>query len=486
MRSCRYLVLGLIWTGLQHGPICPAHAVTVNTAAGLADAVTAANSGGDTTILLENGTYTLDDMLMVETDGLTVQSVSGNRDLVVVQGEGMSGGVTHVFNVAGDNFTARNLTVGNVSQHAIQLQVDVDGAVMEKLRVFDTGEQMIKIPYDPGNLTATCDDGRVEDCRLEYTAGIGPQYYIGGVDAHNSKNWTVRNNVFIGIRSPSEDVAEFAIHFWSDSENTLVERNTIINCDRGIGFGLGDRGHVGGIIRNNFIYHDSSEGFADVGIAAETAPGVQIYNNTVFQEHSYPNAIEYRWAATTDALIANNLANRPVAQRDGASGDVSNNVTSAFASWFIAPSAGNLHLASQVVEVVDQGISIAGLADDFDGEVRPQGAGIDVGADEYSAAGLWYDSVDLGGGWRQIDWFGYVYVAASPWIYHSEHAWMYASGTTTADLWLYTLDMGWLWTGDPTYPHMYRNQDSAWLWYLRDTDDPRWFYNYATGEWEEQ
>jgi hypothetical protein len=58
-------------------------------------------------------------------------------------------------------------------------------------------------------------------------------------------------------------VAEHVIHFWGDSEGTVVERNVIINCDRGIGLGLGDRGRSGGIIRNGFIYHDAEERYVE-------------------------------------------------------------------------------------------------------------------------------------------------------------------------------------------------------------------------------
>jgi hypothetical protein len=363
-------------------------AVVVSNSSELVAAINNANSGGDKTILLRDGRYTLNDMLGIYATGMTVAGLSGNRDSVIVEGAGMSGGVTHIFNVAGSNFTAQDMTLQKVSNHAIQLQVDVDSVSIRNLHILDTYEQMVKIAYDPGNLSARSDDGLMENCLLEYSAGIGPQYYIGGIDGHNARNWIVRNNTFRGFRSPSGDTAEHAIHFWSDSANTLVEGNLIINCDRGIGFGLGDRGHSGGIIRNNMIYHDSSQGFADIAIGLESSPGTQVYNNTVYCENSYPNAIEYRFGSTTGVLIANNLTNRAIAQRDGASGTVSHNLTNSQASWFINPSIGDLHLSYAVPAVVDQGESIPGLTVDFDGGSRPQGAGIDIGADEYGAGAV--------------------------------------------------------------------------------------------------
>lgn len=361
-----------------------AQAFMVSNATELSNAVRGANKGGDPTIELEDGTYTLDNMLWVEADGVTVCSISGKRDAVILEGQGMDGEVTHIFNIAGSNFTVQDMTLRGVANHAIQVQPGVDGVEIQNVHILDTGEQMVKVSYDPDNPALSSDNGIMESCFLEYSSGIGPQYYIGGIDAHRAKNWTVRDNTFMGIRSPGRDVAEHAIHFWSDSENTLVERNTIINCDRGIGFGLGDRGHIGGIIRNNMIYHDSSEGFADVGIGLEAAAHAQVYNNTIYHDHSYPNAIEYRFSSTSGVLIANNLTNGEISSRDDASGTVSSNVINAQGSWFSNPSGGDLHLSSPIPEVVDQGQTISGLRSDFDGESRPQGDGIDIGADEYS------------------------------------------------------------------------------------------------------
>ena len=377
--------------------------VTVTTVEELADAVSSANAGGPATILVGDGVYTLDSQLWVSADGVTVRGASGNRDAVLIQGQGMQGGVSHVFEVAGSHFTLKDLTIGNVGNHGVQIhgELDADYATIRNVRIIDTFEQMIKGSYDAeGAPGVGSDHGLVEDCLLEYTSpsGLGPQDYIGGIDVHHGADWTVRGNTFRNIRSPSVDVAEHAVHFWNGSRGTLVERNVIINCDRGIGFGLGDMGHQGGIIRNNMIYHDSSEGFADVGIGLESAPGAQVYNNTLFMEHSHPNAVEYRFSTTTGVLIANNLTNRSITQREEAEAEVSHNVADAQASWFLNPSAGNLHLAVSPTSVVDQGLDVPGLTEDFDGAPRPQGSGIDIGADEIGGAapsttpeGIWKD-----------------------------------------------------------------------------------------------
>jgi hypothetical protein len=121
------------------------------------------------------------------------------------------------------------------------------------------------------------------------------------------------------------------------------------------------------------IYHDSAEMLADVGIALESATDARVYNNKVYVENTYPNAIEYRFAETTGVYIANNLANNVVIQRDGASGTVSTNVTSAESSWFVSPSTGDLHLSCPVPHVVDQGQAILGVTDDFDKRQQTQG-----------------------------------------------------------------------------------------------------------------
>jgi hypothetical protein len=365
----------------------------VRTASGLERAVALANrAGGHVTIRLADGTYRLTDTLDVLAPYVRLEGSRGARTRVIVQGDGMSGSarIGNLIRVSGSHFELRDMTLRRSRWHLIQIAGE-DGAQAPVIRdciLENAYEQMIKVSLDPRRPQASSNGGLVEHCTFEYTAGIGPEYYIGGIDAHGAKHWVVRENVFRDIASPSRAVAEFAVHFWDGSADDLVERNLIVDCDRGIGFGLGDEGNRGGVIRNNMIFHAPGTGrFADVGIALEDSPGSRVYANTVFLESPYPHAIEYRFPSTRGVLIANNLTNRAITARGRATGVVSHNVTDAAASWFIDARKGDLRLASAVPGVIRAGLAIRGLKDDFSGDARPRGAPPDIGADEWSGQG---------------------------------------------------------------------------------------------------
>lgn len=362
----------------EFGRSLPTQTTTVGTVSELVNAVKQANAtGGNRMILVEDGEYVLSNMLHVYKDDVTIRSLSGNRDAVVIRGRGMTGSVPHVFLVSASNFIASDLTLGWVANHGIQIQGEheADAPLIHNVRFVDTGEQMLKGSFASLSGPGT-DHGIVEWCLFEYSAGIGPQYYIGGIDVHHGNNWIVRNNVFRHIRSPERLLAEHAIHFWSASRNTLVEGNIIVDCDRGIGFGMDKQTHFGGIIRNNMV-HTSR----DVGIVLESSSDTLVYNNTVFTEN-YFNSIEYRFSGTHGGEIVNNLTNRAIRRRDGGAADVRSNLTTAQATWFVNATQGDLHLASPVAAVVDQGETLSAVTVDFDGESRPQGAGYELGADE--------------------------------------------------------------------------------------------------------
>lgn len=356
--------------------------INVQTAAGLVQAVSAANdAGGNRTIRIADGTYDLSHMLVITAPDITVRSAGGLREKVVLQGDGMSGGVAHIFLVQADRFTVADLSLGLVRNHGVQVQGerDADDLRVHNVRFFDIGEQMLKISYSSATPANRSERGVVRCSLFEYTAGIGPRYYIGGIDGHACDDWEVRDNFFRHIRSPESAMAEHAIHFWSGSANTLVERNVIVNCDRGIGFGLEGATHTGGLIRNNMVYTTR-----DVGIGLESSTGTRVLNNTVYAEN-YGNAIEYRWPATRNAVIQGNLTHGVIQSRDGGTGTVSHNYTGATAGFFVNLASGDMHLASAHPQAVDQAPPLAQVLDDMDCRARPAGAAPDLGAHEWGA-----------------------------------------------------------------------------------------------------
>lgn len=289
-------------------------------------------SGGNVTLLLADGTYAVTDTLDVEAPRITIAGQAGHRARVVIQGDAMSPNarIGNLIRVAASHFELHDVTLQRSRYHLIQIagEAGAQAPHIHDCILRDSYEQMLKVSISAAHPTVTSNDGLIENCIFEYTAGIGPEWYIGGIDAHGAKRWTVRGNLFRAIASPAERISEFAVHFWDGSADNVVERNTIINCDRGIGFGLDHSPNSGGIIRNNMIYHAADVGtFGDVGIALISSAGTQIYSNTVFFDDSYPNAIEYRFASTHDALITNNLSNRAIVSLDGATGTVASNRT---------------------------------------------------------------------------------------------------------------------------------------------------------------
>lgn len=367
--------------------------ISVSSAAQLQVAVnTANNAGGNTTIVIADGTYSLTDTLYVNTPNVTITSQSGIRENVIIQGDAMSASakIGNVIRVAASGFKLDGVTLQKSGWHLIQIagETNAQAPIIQNCILRDAYEQMLKVSNDPTLPAAHSDGGLVQNCLFEYTAGIGPEYYIGGIDAHAAHGWTVRNNSFRSIISPNTSISEFAIHFWDGSADNTVERNLIVNCDRGIGFGLDGQGNTGGIVRNNMIFRAAAAAgqFADTGIALTDSPSSQVYNNTVVLEDGFGWAIEYRFADTTGVMFTNNLTNKPIISRDGGAGTLTTNIQTAVNSWFVSVVTPDLHLASAVTALVDKGSAVAGLVDDFDGQKRPAGAGIDIGADEYSAA----------------------------------------------------------------------------------------------------
>ena len=203
----------------------------------------------------------------------------------------------------------------------------------------DGFQQLVKVSYDKSNKPELSSDfGLIENNIFRYTVGIGPNYYIGGIDIHAGNSWIIRNNKFNNIASPGRYIAEHAIHIWNNASNNLVENNVIEDCDRGIGFGLVQTTSIknisysnrGGVIRNNMIIHsDNNHPFSDTGIVLEDSAMTLIEDNKIWLGHDYPRAIEYRYPSTQGVVIRGNITNKRIASRDGGEAEVYDNITDA-------------------------------------------------------------------------------------------------------------------------------------------------------------
>lgn len=297
----------------------------------LAYALKQANQQGHAVINLADGVYTLERPLLIRKDHITLRSLNGDPGRVTIRGSAMAQGAApgSLIIVSGKHVSISGLTLQEAGNHLVQLrgEADADHFSMSGCVLRDSWEQLFKVSVSDNGQSA--DKGLIRNSVFEYTAGIGPQFYIGGIDMHGGSDWVIRDNVFRNIASPSRQVAEYAIHLWGGSSGNTVEGNLVIDSDRGIGFGMGAdaaRGNRGGIIRGNTILHSQrSHPFPDVGIALESSPDTQVVDNLILLEHGYPAAIEYRFPTTTGVRIEGNRSNKRIRRRDGAQAELVDN-----------------------------------------------------------------------------------------------------------------------------------------------------------------
>ena len=369
-------------------PADPASTISVSTVSQLRNAVASLQSGQ--TISIAPGEYNLAgvvDALYVP-QGISdwaIRGASGDRNDVVIRGNGMSGSVSFGFWIG--NSTGgiiADLTIDSVREHGIIANAGSHDMLLHNLHIIDVGDQFIK--FNPSAPGSGSDRGIVEYSVFEYRT-TAPDSYTNAIDVHGGDQWQIRSNLFKNFIAPtSGGLAGPAVLMWNGSANTVVDGNTFINNARGISLGLLDNAngndHQGGTVSNNMFYRSGGlSSSIDVPILLADSPGTRVVHNTILDLAGYPNAIEYRFAATNAVVIGNNLTNGSIVARDSASGQLTGNLSTATAAMFVDPSAGDLHLRSTATAAIDRGFAGLDLASDFDQQQRDSQP--DVGADEY-------------------------------------------------------------------------------------------------------
>jgi hypothetical protein len=372
------------------GPIEPGRGAVVDVtpaeAARLPEIVRAAPAGA--TVRLADGRYPVDATLALARPGLTLRSASGRAAGVVIDG---AYGPSALVAVAASRVTITDVTLTRARDHLVHAVPPEGGRSislmrLHRVRLVDSGEQFVKANPNASR-TGVVDRSRVT-CSSFTMTPAGRQRierafgcYTGGIDAHGATAWRVRRNRFEGIYCEDGEVAEHAIHFWRRSRGTLIERNVIRNCSRGIGLGLtgepGD-GHFKGVVRRNVILADVPQ--YDTGIELAATPGAVVVHNTVAETARATRAfssIDVRFARPL-VIVANNLVRR-VTVRDGGRARLRGNIEGFPLDWLrdgmhLRPAAG----------AVDRGVRLSFAGRDIDGQ-RRRGRP-DVGADELHPA----------------------------------------------------------------------------------------------------
>ncbi len=389
------LVLGSGWARAEAASDCPRcdwsfpktdATINVRDMGGLRRALAGARPS--TTIVLGDGVYQLDgDQLDITVPRIVLRGRSSTPSRAVIRGRGFDDAFSAI-SISAPEVTIANLTVTGVGYHGVQVrgEAGASGARIHNIRVVDVGQQLIK-----GSASADsppCRDGLVSCSTLEYTDSA-PSDYTNGVDVLNGWNWTVRNNILRRIRGPQSQNyrAGPAILFWRGSRGTLVERNLVIDCHRGIALGLSPPksptaipDHSGGIVHRNAVCN--LNGWGDEGIEINGSPDVLIEHNTVFVQGAAPWSIGVRFA-NASATVRHNLCNREIARRDGGRATLIGNLVDAREDWFMDAGRGDLRLTRRDLPPVDAAGSPADATEGTSRQAPYAGSAPDVGAFEY-------------------------------------------------------------------------------------------------------
>lgn len=346
-----------------------------------------------------------------------------------------------------ENFELRGVCANhNDCEHAFHLQPGAHHIVIRNNRIidFDAGIKA-STPYASPTGEGGVSYGLVERNWFYNTTPRDTKRPVNSINIDGGRGWIVRDNFIADFQMlQGSKVAYGAFMKW-DSFDGVFERNLVI-CEwrhRGgirIGLSFGGGGskaaieHTNGIIRNNIVMNCPN----DVGIYINSAAATKIYNNTLYNTAG----IDVRFPES-DAQVFNNIVSGGVRERNSGTAVVEHNIIAGtelgvwlpglsrylkhrldgqdrkypnyidksdvdFAqslvgdiieeisqTWvgrglgtmhdlFVNPAAGDFTLR-EPGEVVDQGMVLPEVADDFCGQ--PRRPPHDLGALEYASGG---------------------------------------------------------------------------------------------------
>lgn len=348
------------------------------------------------TILLADGNYAMARYLELRTDDVTLRSESGDRTRVVLDGANSRHG--EILGVgACSGVTVADLTIRNARTNAFKINSDrfATNVTLRNCVLHNVWQRGVKGPAVRAEDRARF---RPSDCRIEYCLFYNDRpkrfdddprdtpdnfdgNYVGGIDAMYARRWTISDNVFVGLQGRTRQ-GRGAVFLWQESEDCVVERNVIIDCDAGICLGNAHKPddvpvHCRRcVVRNNFVTRAPQ-----AGIVAVHARDCQVLHNTIFDPTSRLGRLIRLVRDNDGLLVANNLlGDKPVLVEAESRIERRGNLHRDLAGLCVDAARGDLRLRERIPGVTDVAEPIEAVRDDLQGERRD--ATPDVGADE--------------------------------------------------------------------------------------------------------
>ena len=348
-------------------------------------------------ILLDDGRYMMSHYVEITTDNVMLRGASGDPRRVVIDGAHSQDG--ELIGIRGcSGVTIANLTIQNIKWNGFKInsETGVHNLTIYNCiihNIWQRGVKGVKVPVEKRDKIAP------RNCRISYclfyndrpkrfeddpadSPGNFDGNYIGGIDVMFARNWTICSNVFINIQGRTKE-GRGAIFLWHESNDCIVERNIIIDCDAGICLGNAHRPkdvyrHCSDcIVRNNFITRAP-----EAGIVAVYTHNCRILNNSIFEAKSSLGRLIRIVFENDNLFIANNLLCGPdIRNESNQKVTATNNLAKDLTSVLTDPQHGNLHLKSRAIDAIDKATRLPDVNIDIDGTER--GMQPDVGADEF-------------------------------------------------------------------------------------------------------
>ena len=271
-------------------------------------------------ILLADGHYRMPRYFAITTDNVTLRGESGDRHRVILDGAGSRHGeLVGITNAMG--VTIADLTIRNVKWNGFKINSDLG---TEKVTIYNcvihnVWQRGVKAPAMPKSKG----DRGPRECRIQYCLFYNDRpkqfaddetdtpdsfngNYIGGIDVKNTIDWTISDNVFIGIQGRTRE-GRGCIYISENGRGCTIERNIFIDCDIAIALGNPSLGYsplqaINCIARNNFISQ-----CPETGILACYTRDCRIEKNTIHDPSRSPRRPIWVQNSNDGLILRNNL-----------------------------------------------------------------------------------------------------------------------------------------------------------------------------------